>query len=180
MWLSTQWFGLLLFNYIFFLQSCNSYCLYRPHGSCRVYYCAGSPLALAPLERLFPIYFEGFCVFCLPPPPLRGQHMVLCHPRWQHTWVLTEFADALAEHSPTECPLNILTLTERPPDGMSIWTFCLLVSLTPVHNIHPPPFRVDNMSLVTSCPATWIETCCPSVTEPAKIVPFFHCMEGGE
>jgi hypothetical protein len=40
----------------------------------------------------FPIYFLGFCVYCIPLPPLRGQHMVLCHPRWLPTAGLTEFA----------------------------------------------------------------------------------------
>ncbi len=33
----------------------------------------------------------GFCVY-VPLPPLRGQHMVLCHPRWLPTSGLTEFA----------------------------------------------------------------------------------------
>ncbi len=36
--------------------------------------------------------FWGFCVYCVPLPPLRGQHMVLCHPRWLPTSGLTEFA----------------------------------------------------------------------------------------
>ncbi len=73
-----------------------------------------------------------------------------------------------------ERPLNILTLIERPPDGMSTWTFRPWVSLTLIHNVHqhyvhPPPFRVDNMSLLASCPpsAAWLETC-PSVTRPAQ------------
>jgi hypothetical protein len=35
--------------------------------------------------------FMGFCVY-VPLPPLRGQHMVLCHPRWLPTSGLTEFA----------------------------------------------------------------------------------------
>jgi hypothetical protein len=35
----------------------------------------------------FPIYFLGVLV-----PPLRGQHKVLCHPRWLPTSGLTEFA----------------------------------------------------------------------------------------
>jgi hypothetical protein len=33
----------------------------------------------------------GFCVY-VPLPPLRGQHTVLCHPRWLPTSGLTEFA----------------------------------------------------------------------------------------
>jgi hypothetical protein len=41
-----------------------------------------------------PIYFflGFFCVYEVPLPPLRGQHMVLCHPRWLPTSGLTEFA----------------------------------------------------------------------------------------
>ncbi len=40
----------------------------------------------------FPLYiFRGFCVY-VPLPPLRGQHKVLCHPRWLPTSGLTEFA----------------------------------------------------------------------------------------
>ncbi len=35
--------------------------------------------------------FRGFCVY-VPLPPLRGQHTVLCHPRWLPTSGLTEFA----------------------------------------------------------------------------------------
>ncbi len=35
---------------------------------------------------------RGFCVYRVPLPPLRGQHMVLCHPRWLPTSGLTEFA----------------------------------------------------------------------------------------
>jgi hypothetical protein len=35
--------------------------------------------------------FMGFCVY-VPLPPLRGQHTVLCHPRWLPTSGLTEFA----------------------------------------------------------------------------------------
>jgi hypothetical protein len=31
-------------------------------------------------------------MYCVPLPPLRGQHMVLCHPRWLPTSGLTEFA----------------------------------------------------------------------------------------
>ncbi len=30
---------------------------------------------------------------------------------------------ALTERPPTECPLNIFTLMERPPNGTSTWTF---------------------------------------------------------
>jgi hypothetical protein len=36
--------------------------------------------------------FRGFCVYCVPLPPLRGQHMVLCQSRWLPTSGLTEFA----------------------------------------------------------------------------------------
>ncbi len=40
----------------------------------------------------FSLYiFRGFCLY-VPLPPLRGQHMVLCHPRWLPTSGLTEFA----------------------------------------------------------------------------------------
>jgi hypothetical protein len=35
--------------------------------------------------------FMSFCVY-VPLPPLRGQHTVLCHPRWLPTSGLTEFA----------------------------------------------------------------------------------------
>ncbi len=35
--------------------------------------------------------FRVFCVY-VPLPPLRGQHTVLCHPRWLPTLGLTEFA----------------------------------------------------------------------------------------
>ncbi len=38
------------------------------------------------------IFFRGFCVYCVPLPSLRGQHMVLCHPRWLPISGLTEFA----------------------------------------------------------------------------------------
>jgi hypothetical protein len=41
---------------------------------------------------IFLYIFRGFCVYCVPLPPLRGQHMVLCHPRWLPTSGLTEFA----------------------------------------------------------------------------------------
>ncbi len=34
----------------------------------------------------------GFCVY-VPLPPLRGQHMVLCHSRWLPTSGLTEFSE---------------------------------------------------------------------------------------
>ena len=41
---------------------------------------------------LFPYIFLGiFCVY-VPLLPLRGQHTVLCHPRWLPTSGLTEFA----------------------------------------------------------------------------------------
>jgi hypothetical protein len=39
----------------------------------------------------FQYIFMGFCVY-VPLPPLRGQHTVLCHPRWLPTSGLTEFA----------------------------------------------------------------------------------------
>ncbi len=37
------------------------------------------------------IFLGFFCVY-VPLPPLRGQHTVLCHPRWLPTSGLTEFA----------------------------------------------------------------------------------------
>jgi hypothetical protein len=37
------------------------------------------------------IFLRFFCVY-VPLPSLRGQHMVLCHPRWLPTSGLTEFA----------------------------------------------------------------------------------------
>jgi hypothetical protein len=41
----------------------------------------------------FSLYiFRGFCVYGVPMPPLRGQHTVLCHPKWLPTPGLTEFA----------------------------------------------------------------------------------------
>ncbi len=36
--------------------------------------------------------FMGFYVYGVPLPPIRGQHTVLCHPRWLPTSGLTEFA----------------------------------------------------------------------------------------
>ncbi len=95
-----------------------------------------------------------------------------------HGWMFVQ-SGALTERPPTERPPterppNIFTLTERPPNGMSTWTLRPLVSLTPIHNVHQhyvhPPFRVDDMLLVTSCPpsAILVETCCPSVTKPAQ------------
>ncbi len=36
--------------------------------------------------------FRGFYVYGVPLPPLRGQHTVLCHPKWLPTSGLTEFA----------------------------------------------------------------------------------------
>ncbi len=38
------------------------------------------------------IFFKGVLCVLLPLPPLRGQHTVLCHPRWLPTSGLTEFA----------------------------------------------------------------------------------------
>jgi hypothetical protein len=44
------------------------------------------------LGKCFFLYiFMGFCVY-VSLPPLRGQHTVLCHPRWLPTSGLTEFA----------------------------------------------------------------------------------------
>jgi hypothetical protein len=40
----------------------------------------------------FPYIFLGFFCVYVPLPPLRGQHTVLCHPRWLPTSGLTEFA----------------------------------------------------------------------------------------
>ncbi len=40
----------------------------------------------------FLYFFRGYCVYGVPLPPLRSQHMVLCHPRWLPTSGLTEFA----------------------------------------------------------------------------------------
>jgi hypothetical protein len=45
-----------------------------------------------PRNLFFFLYiFRGFCVY-VPLPPLRGQHIVLCHPSWLPTSGLTEFA----------------------------------------------------------------------------------------
>jgi hypothetical protein len=53
---------------------------------------AGMRSAVCTLGLCFCLYiFRGFCV-CVPPPPLRGQHTILCHPRWLPTSGLTEFA----------------------------------------------------------------------------------------
>ncbi len=41
---------------------------------------------------LFSFMFLGVFVYYVPLPPLRGQHTVLCHPRWLPTSGLTEFA----------------------------------------------------------------------------------------
>ncbi len=38
------------------------------------------------------IFLGFFCVYGVPLPPLRCQHMVLCHPRWLPTSGLSEFA----------------------------------------------------------------------------------------
>ncbi len=44
------------------------------------------------IEKFCFLYiFSEFCVY-VPLPPLRGQHTVLCHPRWLPTSELTEFA----------------------------------------------------------------------------------------
>jgi hypothetical protein len=46
----------------------------------------------SPANFFFFLYiFRVFCVY-VPLPPLRGQHTVLCHPRWLPTLGLTEFA----------------------------------------------------------------------------------------
>ncbi len=51
------------------------------------------PLFPPPIHTFFScIFFRGFCEYCVPLPPLRGQHMVLCHPRWLPTSGLIEFA----------------------------------------------------------------------------------------
>ncbi len=47
--------------------------------------------AVANVPLFFLYNFMGFCVY-VPLPPLRGQHTVLCHPRWLPTSGLTEFA----------------------------------------------------------------------------------------
>jgi hypothetical protein len=44
-------------------------------------------------NHFFLYIFMGFCVYVrVPLSPLRGQHTVLCHPRWLPTSGLTEFA----------------------------------------------------------------------------------------
>ncbi len=42
-------------------------------------------------DRIFFLIFFRVFVYLVPLLPLRGQHMVLCHPRWQPTYGLTEF-----------------------------------------------------------------------------------------
>jgi hypothetical protein len=69
-------------------------------------------------EKLFPLYiFRGFCVYCVPLPPLRGQHMGLCHPRWLPTSGLTEFAvccgGARFEPRTTDLQSGALTLSHH-------------------------------------------------------------------
>jgi hypothetical protein len=45
------------------------------------------------LGNIFFLYiFMGFYVYGVPLTPIRGQHTVLCHPRWLPTSGLTEFA----------------------------------------------------------------------------------------
>ncbi len=45
------------------------------------------------MDIFFLLYIlRGFCVYWVPLPPLRCQHMVSCHPRWLPTSGLTEFA----------------------------------------------------------------------------------------
>ncbi len=51
----------------------------------------GSRIAWCTDYFFFLYIFMGFCVY-VPLPPLRGQHTVLCHPRWLPTSGLTEFA----------------------------------------------------------------------------------------
>jgi hypothetical protein len=71
-------------------------------------------------------------------------------------------AGALTERPLTERPSDILTRTEHPLNIWSTVTFGPCNILTPIHNIqrfyvHPPPQKLDVMSLVTSCPPldTW-------------------------
>ncbi len=75
-------------------------------------------------KNFFILYiFRGFCVY-LPLPPLRGQHTVLCHPRWLPTSGLTEFAvcwgGAGFEPRTTDLqsgalPLSHLSISIEPP-----------------------------------------------------------------
>jgi hypothetical protein len=59
--------------------------------------------------------FRGFCVYGVPLLPLRGQHMVLCHPRWLPTSGLTEFTEywggAGFEHRTTDLQSGALPLS---------------------------------------------------------------------
>jgi hypothetical protein len=67
-------------------------------------YCTYKTLIMINLEECWKKYymhiffflyiFRGFCVY-VPLPPLRGQHTVLCHPRWLPTSGRTEFAMSL-------------------------------------------------------------------------------------
>ncbi len=78
-----------------------------------------------PENLFFFLYiFRDFWIYCVPLPPLRGQHMVLCHPRWLPTSGLTEFAmcwgGAGFEPRTTDLqsgalPLSHLTSTTEPP-----------------------------------------------------------------
>ncbi len=45
-----------------------------------------------PILFFFLIFLWVFVYIYVPLPPLRGQHTVLCHPRWLPTSGLTEFA----------------------------------------------------------------------------------------
>ncbi len=76
-------------------------------------------------NNFFSFIFLGFfCEYCVPLPPLRGQHMVLCHPRWLLTSGLIEFVmcwgGAGFEPRTTDLqsgalPLSHLSSTIEPP-----------------------------------------------------------------
>jgi hypothetical protein len=55
------------------------------HAACR---CC---LSLLFVHAFFSLFYRFF-VYTIPLPPRRGQHTVLCHPRWLPTSGLTEFA----------------------------------------------------------------------------------------
>ncbi len=93
----------------------------------------------------------GFCVY-IPLPPLRGQHTVLCHPRWLPTSGLTEFAvcwgGAGFEPRTTDLqsgalPLSHLSSLTEPP---------LLLTEPPLLLTEPPLLLTEPPLLLTEPP----------------------------
>jgi hypothetical protein len=90
----------------------------------------------SPIYIFFQYIFRGFCVYCVPLLPLRGQYVVLCHPRWLPTSGLTEFAmcwgGAGFEPRTTDLQSGALPLSHLSSSPILLFpTFPLLVKMVP-------------------------------------------------